>query len=101
MFAPKKLKLKANGVIANEIKTGRLIRPEICPKCKGLIYHDDGRIFRTYSRIVAHHWDYNKPLEIEWMCANCHIHLHVDTSEFIKSINRWPSAINIFFDIKE
>src|SRR5208282_918645 len=50
------------------IKSGRLVRPDKCGKCgcpdkPG----SDGR-----TTIHAHHHDYSKPLEVEWLCAKCH-----------------------------
>ena len=42
------------------IKTGRLARPDRCSKCgeKGFI--------------DAHHENYDKPLEVMWLCRSCH-----------------------------
>ena len=43
-----------------EIEQGRLNRPDTCSKC--------GR----ESFIIAHHEDYSKSLEIQWLCKTCH-----------------------------
>ena len=28
------------------------------------------------EKVIAHHPDYSKPLEIEWMCQSCHMKYH-------------------------
>jgi len=54
-------KEQARTWVKREIKSGRLKKPEICPRCG-----------RTDSRIEAHHDDYSKPAQIEWLCSLCH-----------------------------
>jgi hypothetical protein len=54
--------------VRNAIKSGLLMRPDICSKCGDKpALASDGR-----SRIHAHHHDYNRPLDVEWLCAKCH-----------------------------
>lgn len=43
------------------VKSGKLMKPRICSLC-GILA----------ARIEAHHRDYNKPLDIEWLCKPCH-----------------------------
>jgi len=52
--------------VAYAIKTGLLIRPEVCEDC-GL----------PHSNIQAHHQNYNYPLDVEWLCKPCHEGWHV------------------------
>lgn len=56
--------VRARQIIANEIEGGRLQRPVICSKCE------------RECRLHAHHKDYTKPLEIQWLCPSCHKLLH-------------------------
>ncbi len=42
------------------LKAGRIVRPECCEGCG------------AKRRIQAHHADYNKPLEVKWLCTICH-----------------------------
>ena len=42
------------------LKTGRIIKPIFCEGCK------------KRKRLDAHHEDYSKPLEVDWLCSKCH-----------------------------
>jgi hypothetical protein len=46
------------------IRSGRLVRPGACDVC-GLACRPD-----------SHHDDYNRPLEIRWLCESCHKKVH-------------------------
>ena len=54
-------KTKARRALQYAVKSGRLIRPTICEDC-------------FQERFVyGHHEDYiNKPLEVKWLCGDCH-----------------------------
>lgn len=45
---------------------GILVKPKQCERC--------GRPDRSTGRSIihAHHHDYNRPLDVEWICAWCH-----------------------------
>lgn len=58
------IKQRARLAVTAAIQQGKLIRPTECPNCGSQI------------RIQAHHSDYSKPLEIEWLCEQCHQNLH-------------------------
>lgn len=45
------------------IKNGDLVRPEMCER------GHDGPVF-------AHHEDYDRPLDIMWLCRKCHTRIH-------------------------
>lgn len=53
-------KQKAYHAVRKALKHGQLIRPEACQKCGAV------------SRLHAHHKDYSKPLEVDWLCIQCH-----------------------------
>lgn len=46
------------------VKKGVLKRPKVCPMCK------------KRKMIEAHHEDYTKPLQVVWMCRQCHADHH-------------------------
>lgn len=54
-------KYRARTVLNNALVRGQLSRPLQCSQC-GIV----GR------RIVAHHPDYSKPLDVVWCCDPCH-----------------------------
>ena len=51
-------KQKAHNLVSNSIRDGKLIRLP-CMYCNN-------------PKSQAHHEDYSKPLEIEWLCFKCH-----------------------------
>lgn len=55
----------AHDKVKYEIQTGRITKASECEMCG-----DSSR------RIVGHHEDYSKPLEITWLCDRCHRRLH-------------------------
>jgi hypothetical protein len=61
-------KENARKVLARAVARGDIVRPERCEDCggEGQAY-EDGR-----SPIQGHHEDYDKPLEVAWLCRRCH-----------------------------
>jgi hypothetical protein len=57
-------KISAQQKCRRAIKQGILSRPDKCSKCEILCKPD------------AHHEEYNKPLEVIWICKKCHIEIH-------------------------
>ena len=53
-------KFLARAILKNAVKIGVIIRPNKCSNCK----------IRCKPR--GHHSDYSKPLEVKWLCRNCH-----------------------------
>jgi hypothetical protein len=56
----------AHGIVHEALKSGRLIRAEACEKC-------------GHPTVEAHHESYSKPLEVNWLCRDCHKALHRKT----------------------
>lgn len=50
---------KARVIVGHAIRDGKLTK-QPCEGCG------------TAKRVHAHHEDYNKPLEVRWLCAKCH-----------------------------
>jgi len=59
---------QAYSAVKNAIERNRLIRPEMCQRCGD----KPSRAIDGRSKIHAHHHDYSKPLDVEWLCAKCH-----------------------------
>jgi len=53
-------KTRAGGAVRRAIQRGEIVRPDWC-SCCGLI-----------GPVEAHHDDYEKPLDIRFLCSSCH-----------------------------
>lgn len=56
---------RASQMVQYAVRIGMIQKPNRCPKCG-----------RGDTRIHGHHEDYNKPLEVVWLCQFCHRKLH-------------------------
>jgi len=56
----KDYRVKTRSILNNAIRRGILHRPIKCPRCS------------RETKITAHHPDYTKPLEVQWLCYECH-----------------------------
>jgi hypothetical protein len=52
--------VRAHGLVNKALMRGKLKRPDKCQRC--------GKKCKPH----AHHEDYEKPLEVIWLCAPCH-----------------------------
>jgi len=50
--------------VALAIKRGELVRPDTCQECG------------AHDLIHAHHEDYDRPLDVEFLCVRCHFARH-------------------------
>jgi len=69
---------RAHHKVFRALKDGTLVRPPMCLCC---LRPDIVKRNRwDQSVIEAHHADYAKPLEVQWLCALCHKaeHLRMD-----------------------
>lgn len=53
-------KYRAHVALNNAVRDGIVIKPSECERCGGT------------RGIHGHHYDYSKPLDVEWLCAACH-----------------------------
>lgn len=56
-------KSMAKAKVSNAISSGKLIRPDKCSTCHKKIFTE------------AHHFDYSKPLDVLWLCKDCHCNI--------------------------
>lgn len=59
-----KIKAKAHNNLANAIRKGIIVKPKKCEACM------------NQKRLVGHHEDYTKPLDVFWCCDQCHKFIH-------------------------
>lgn len=57
-------KVSAYRKVKRAIKNGTLVRRYVCEDCG------------SKARIDAHHEDYSKPLDVLWLCRQCHRNRH-------------------------
>ena len=68
-------RIKARSILTVALNSGK-IKPEPCEVCG------------TLKKIHGHHNDYNKPLEIRWLCRKHHIELHNKQKKVEKSLDK-------------
>lgn len=54
----------AKSQIAKALRKGKMLRPDMCENCK------------IKCKPEGHHFDYSKPLEVQWLCFVCHKQIH-------------------------
>lgn len=57
----------AHSLLQSAVRSGRIQKPIVCEKCG------------SNKRLEAHHADYCKPLDVNWLCISCHRCLHRDS----------------------
>jgi ribosomal protein S27AE len=50
--------------VADALRSGRLVRPDFCSRCGAV------------GSVQGHHADYDRPMDVEWVCLDCHIEEH-------------------------
>lgn len=70
-------KQRARQLLRWYVKSGKINKPTACAAC-GVIL--------TASKIHGHHTDYSKPLDVKWLCEQCHLVEHFGDS-LIKPYN--------------
>lgn len=58
------MKEKARDKVQKAIRKGTLVRPSTCDDCGQDMF------------VEAHHEDYSKPLDVQWLCKDCHWKRH-------------------------
>ena len=61
----------ANNMLEYALRKGYVKKKHVCEECGDSGTFKDGR-----SKIQAHHSDYNKPLDVDWLCQECHHEWH-------------------------
>src|SRR5690606_1514330 len=58
------LKQNARKKVLRALQSGKLIKPVQCESCS------------EEKELEAHHSNYNKPLDVQWLCKQCHENTH-------------------------
>lgn len=59
-------KTRAHRLLSTAVRREKIAKPQLCECCR-----------RKRAR-EAHHHDYSKPLEVLWVCYQCHKDIHRD-----------------------
>jgi len=59
-----KFRKRANAKLNYHVKRGNIFKPELCSICG------------EKKRVESHHHDYEKPLDVIWVCRKCHVSIH-------------------------
>jgi transposase-like protein len=69
----------AQNLLETAVQQGVIKRRTDCEECGSTGRMKDGR-----SKVQAHHDDYNKPLEVRWLCQKCHHTWHKHNTPIAK-----------------
>ena len=58
-------KWRARSKVSYAIRTGKIVKPDKCSNCH-----------KVKQKLEAHHDDYIKPLNVRWLCIQCHNQHH-------------------------
>lgn len=65
----------ARAALRYAVRSGRLSRPRSCGRCG-----------RVTPKIHGHHPDYDRPLEVLWLCVRCHADEHRAPAETVDRV---------------
>jgi predicted transcriptional regulator len=64
---------KAAVALSIAVSRGILTRPKRCTLCRSNS--------KSFGGLHGHHADYDKPLEVEWLCRSCHGKRHANETK--------------------
>ncbi len=71
----------AQNILEQAIENGTVKRQTVCQVCG-----DSGTFANGRTKIQAHHADYNKPLDVMWLCQKCHHEWHKSNKAIKKEV---------------
>ena len=80
----------AQNLAEKAIQRGVLVNPQVCEECGASYRFKDGR-----TAIQAHHDDYNKPLDVRWLCQKCHHDWHKHNTAIAKEVPAEAPQIDV------
>ncbi len=76
------LRSRARHDVKDASNAGLISRPNKCEECGGS------------GKILAHHDDYTKSLDVRWVCSPCHYKIHCEISGQIGLFSARPALLN-------
>lgn len=61
------VKLATRSKLRDAVRAGKIVKPECCSQCGEVV---------SKKCLHAHHLDYSKPYDVEWLCPQCHADAH-------------------------
>lgn len=94
------LQYKCRQKLRYAVRSGKVFKPNTCSRCN--------KFFENKAKIHGHHHDYNKPFDVEWLCAYCHGRHHSEKMaprvlvfktvvELIEELSAYPAEAKIVF----
>lgn len=87
-------KERVHNLVEKAIKYKKITNPGVCSVCGDSGVFEDGR-----TAIQAHHDDYDKPLEVRWLCQKCHHEWHKNNKAInetdIEKTNEPSAAVDV------
>lgn len=80
----------AQNLLEKAIQKGIIKRKKHCELCGDSGKFKDGR-----TKIQAHHDDYNKPLDIRWLCQKCHHDWHKNNNAINKKERKGLATVDV------
>ena len=81
---------QGQNLLETAIKQGIIERCFSCSECGDVGTFKDGR-----TKIQAHHDDYNKPLDVRWLCQTCHHKWHKTHTPKRKEVQQELAKVNL------
>ena len=86
----KKADDQAQNLLETAVQQGVIQRHTSCEQCGSTGTFKNGR-----TSIQAHHDDYNKPLEVQWLCQTCHHKWHKTHTPKRKEVQQELAKVNL------
>lgn len=67
----RRLRLACRRAFAKAMANGAIARRDVCQRCGRR--QEKGKSRLSIFGVEAHHSDYSKPLDVEWLCHWCHM----------------------------
>jgi hypothetical protein len=60
---------RARYLLNDAVRAGKILKPSVCSACL------------LEKKLTAHHRDYSKPFDVDWLCYKCHAKEHRHEAE--------------------